>query len=327
MRIRPPKAAYALLGFLLVASVGTVAYADTGLDWFEGDHPTVADPNRASTALKIYDAAGNVLTTGAVDEPFGAFVAADDTVRSGDAYGSLFLHIPDAGSAAGAWTGVQATGTTPFSASHPAALDGKPFAVSDNARAFTLTDFIGGYSASASTGDFKDVYELRLRTSSVQGGVSERYASAFVKVTGSNWAVTGAPTGGGTPTTPTPTVPTPTVTTPTQPPPTTPTVAPKLVPGKPVVRFTKKPTAKKKGKATITVATPGGRPKASGKVTITFKKGSTSKKVSVTLSNGKKSVGIPKLAKGTWKVTAAYAGNATYLSSTSKAVTLKVKKK
>lgn len=325
MRIRPPKATFALLGFLLVASVGTVAYADTGLDWFDGDHPTVADPNRASTALKIYDAAGNQLTSGAVNAPLGAFVAADDAVRAGDTYGSLFLHIPDAGLAQGAWTGVQTSGTTKFDATHPASLNGKPFVKADGARALTLGDFIGGYSASASTGDFKDVYELRLRTSSVQGGVSERYASAFVKVTGANWAVTDAPIEGGAGPTPTPTVPTPTNLAPSNPAPTTPIVAPRIAPSKPVIKFAKKPTAKKKGKATVTVATRGS--KASGKVTITFKKGSTSKKVSVVLANGKKSVSIPKLAKGTWKVAVTYAGDARYLPASSKAVNLKVKKK
>lgn len=325
MRIRPPKATFALLGFLLVASVGTVAYADTSLDWFDGDHPTVADPNRASTALKIYDAAGNELTGGAVNAPLGAFVAADEAVRAGDTYGSLFLHIPDAGLAQGAWTGVQTTGTTKFDVTHPASLNGKPFVKADGARALTLGDFIGGYSASASTGDFKDVYELRLRTSSVQGGVSERYASAFVKVTGASWAVTDAPIEGGTGPTPTPTTPVPT--TPTVPAPTTPIVAPKIAPGKPVIKFAKKPTAKKKGKATVTVATRGGLPKASGKVTITFKKGSKSKKVAVTLASGKKSVSIPKLAKGTWKVTVTYTGDARYLPTSSKAVNLKVKKK
>lgn len=326
MRIRPPKATFALLGFLLVASVGTVAYADTSLDWFDGDHPSAADPNRASTALKVYDAAGAVVTGGSVNAPLGAFVAADDAVRAGDTYGSLFLHVPDAGLAQGAWTGVQSTGTTKFDVAHPASLNGKPFVVTNTARALTLGDFLDGYPASGSTGDFKDVYELRLRTSSVQGGVSERYASAFVKVTGATWAVTTAPIVGGTGPTPspTPTPTTPVTTTPTIPAPTTPVAAPRVAPGKPVVTFVKKPTAKKKGKATISVATRGA--KASGKVTITVKKGSKSKKITVTLSAGKKSVSIPKLAKGTWKVTAAYSGDARYLPSTSKTVSLKVKK-
>lgn len=327
MRIRPPKATFALLGFLLVASVGTVAYADTSLDWFDGDHPSAADPNRASTALKVYDASGAVVTGGSVNAPLGAFVAADDAVRAGDTYGSLFLHVPDAGLAQGAWTGVQSTGTTKFDVAHPASLNGKPFVVTNSARALTLGDFLGGYPASGSTGDFKDVYELRLRTSSVQGGVSERYASAFVKVTGATWAVTTAPIVGGTGPTPspTPTPTTPVTTTPTVPVPTPPVVAPKVAPGKPVVKITKKSTAKKAGKATITVKPSAGGAQPTGKITITIK-GKTTKKITTTLSGGKKSVKLPKLKKGTWKVTAAYSGDARYLPSNSKVVSLKVKK-
>lgn len=306
------------LGLALVVGVGGIASA-VDLDWFSGSNAAVADPDRTNVPLKIYDAAGAVITTGSTTAPIGAFVAADEAVRAGDTYATVFLHRPDAGLAAGAWSGVQATGTTKLDSTHPAALNGKPFV--STAGGSTIADFAAGYPATASTGTFKDVYELRLRSSSPQAGVSDRYASAFVKVSGNTWSVTSAPSGGGTPTTPTPTVPTPTNTAPTTPP-----AIVKIAPGKPTIKISKKPTAKKAGKATVTVKPAAGRGQPTGKVTITIK-GKSTKKISVTLSAGKKSVKLPKLKQGSYKVTVSYAGDTKYLSSTSKTVTLKVKKK
>ena len=87
-----------------------------------------------------------------------------------------------------------------------------------------------------------------------------------------------------------------------------------------------KPTTKKKGKATVTVVAPTGLAKATGKVKVTLKKGKTVKVVSGTLSAGKKSLKLPKLPKGTWKLTVSYAGNANYLGWTSKAYAFHITK-
>ncbi|WP_456695992.1 Ig-like domain repeat protein [Aeromicrobium sp. P5_D10] len=91
-------------------------------------------------------------------------------------------------------------------------------------------------------------------------------------------------------------------------------------------KTTKTPTSKKKGKATVTVTAPSGLAKATGKVTVTLKKGSSKKTIKATLSGGKKSITLPKLKKGTWKVTVSYAGDSRYTSAKSKTYTLKVKK-
>lgn len=320
MKITTRKAGAIGLGLALVVGIGGIASA-ADLDWYSGSNATVADPDRTTVPLKIYDATGAVITSGSTTDPIGAFIAADGAVRAGDTHASVFLVRPAQGTAPGAWSGVQATGTTALDATHPAALDGKPFV--STAGGSTIADFASGYPASASAGDFKDVYELRLRTSSARGGVSNAYASTFVKVTGGTWAITTAPTTGG-PTTPAPTTPAPTTVAPA-PAPAAPPAVSKVAPAKVAVKVSKAPTSKKKGKATVTVTASPGRAAASGKVTITVK-GKTTKKISVSLSGGKASVSLPKLKKGTYKVTVAYAGDATYVGATSKSVSLKVKK-
>lgn len=95
---------------------------------------------------------------------------------------------------------------------------------------------------------------------------------------------------------------------------------------KPTLKVTKKPTRKKAGKATVTVKTPAGLTKASGKVTVTLKKGKKTKKVRATIRNGKVSVKLPKLAKGTYKAKVVYGGNGYYVGASSKTYTLKVKR-
>lgn len=96
--------------------------------------------------------------------------------------------------------------------------------------------------------------------------------------------------------------------------------------GKPALRLIKKPTRKKAGKATISVATAAGLAKASGKVTVTLKLGKKTKRASGTVANGVARVKLPKLPKkGKWKVTAVYGGNANYLPASSATVKVRVK--
>ncbi|KRB76886.1 hypothetical protein ASE01_08945 [Nocardioides sp. Root190] len=72
------------------------------------------------------------------------------------------------------------------------------------------------------------------------------------------------------------------------------------------------PTSKKAGKVTVTTS-----PKASGKITIVLTKGSSRKTIISALpSAGTRSVAVPKLAKGTWKITVTYAGGANHKAST-----------
>ena len=88
----------------------------------------------------------------------------------------------------------------------------------------------------------------------------------------------------------------------------------------------KAPTSKKSGKYKVTITTAKSAAKATGKVTLTLKKGKTTKKVTGTLKNGVVTVRVPKLAKGTWKVTVAWAGDTTYQAASASGASIKVTK-
>ena len=95
---------------------------------------------------------------------------------------------------------------------------------------------------------------------------------------------------------------------------------------RPTFKANKASTSKKKGKATVTVARSSGPANASGKVTVTLKNGKTTKKISATLKSGKRSITLPKLKKGTWKVQITYGGDKNYAPQKSSTFKLKIKK-
>lgn len=88
----------------------------------------------------------------------------------------------------------------------------------------------------------------------------------------------------------------------------------------------KAPTSKKPGKYTITIATPKGASAATGKVTIKLQKGKTTKTLTGTLKAGTVTLTLPKLARGTWKVTIAFPGDARYLTASASGAAVKVVK-
>ena len=207
MDFRIKKTWVAALGLALAVSTASgvaLAYGADGT--VGGDVATLPDPNNI-VPLKLYDAAGNVVTTGSTTAPIAAFAAADSTVRTGDAYASLFAHLPQSSAAPGEWPGLQVSGTDKYSGggavTAPGSLAGKPY-VRTTAAGYTLADVKKALPNNETGQTFVGVYELRLRTSSANG-VSDQYAAAYVKITGTTWAVTTAPVlGGGGPTTPTP---------------------------------------------------------------------------------------------------------------------------
>lgn len=89
----------------------------------------------------------------------------------------------------------------------------------------------------------------------------------------------------------------------------------------PKVAVSTKPTSKKTGKATLTVTGASGVTAPSGTAYVKFTKGKSSKTVKVTLANGQATLTVPKLKKGTWKVSVKYAGDARYAALAYKQVT------
>jgi hypothetical protein len=88
----------------------------------------------------------------------------------------------------------------------------------------------------------------------------------------------------------------------------------------------KAPTSRKAGKYKVTITTPAGLSKATGKVTIKLKKGKATKTITGTLKGGTVTVSVPKLARGTWKVTVSWPGDSTYLAGSATGASIKVKR-
>lgn len=86
-----------------------------------------------------------------------------------------------------------------------------------------------------------------------------------------------------------------------------------------------KPSAKHKGRATVKVSASKGLTAVTGKVTVILTSGKHSKKVTGTLKKGRVVISLPKLSKGTWKVSVKYAGNAYYSARTTNAPRIVVK--
>ena len=88
----------------------------------------------------------------------------------------------------------------------------------------------------------------------------------------------------------------------------------------------KAPTSKKRGKYKVKVTVPRGKAGATGKVQVRLlRKGKKTKTLTGTLKNGVVTISVPKLAKGKWRVTISWPGDATYLPASATG-TIKVKK-
>lgn len=87
----------------------------------------------------------------------------------------------------------------------------------------------------------------------------------------------------------------------------------------------KAPTSRKGGTFKVTIAVPKGGAAASGKVTLKLQRGKRTKTIRGTLKKGAVTLKLPKLAKGTWKLTISWPGDRRYLAA-SKRVTIKVKR-
>lgn len=198
MKIQAKKTWAAAVGLALAATTlgGVALAAEDPSGWYTGGNATVVDPNKTAVPLKLYNAAGTEITSGSTTTQVASFAAADGSVRTGDDYASLFVHLPQSNTAPGAWPGLQVTGTSKFSGagavSAPAPLSGKPYVATTNA-GYTLADVVAALPNNEGGASYQGVYELRLRTSSPSAGVSNQYAAAYVKVSGTSWTLTTSP--------------------------------------------------------------------------------------------------------------------------------------
>ncbi|MDW5598135.1 Ig-like domain repeat protein [Conexibacter stalactiti] len=87
----------------------------------------------------------------------------------------------------------------------------------------------------------------------------------------------------------------------------------------------KAPTRKKGGTYKVTITSPKGGAKATGRIKLTLKKGKLTKTISGRLSRGTVTLKVPKLARGTWKVTITWSGDARYAAAKTTGASIKVK--
>lgn len=87
----------------------------------------------------------------------------------------------------------------------------------------------------------------------------------------------------------------------------------------------KAPTRTKAGTYKVTITAPKGGAKATGRIKLTLKKGKVTKTISGRLSRGTVTLKVPKLARGTWKVTITWSGDARYLAAKATGPSIKVK--
>jgi hypothetical protein len=86
----------------------------------------------------------------------------------------------------------------------------------------------------------------------------------------------------------------------------------------------KVPTSRKGGKYTVSITVAKGKTAAGGKITLKLRKGKTTKTVTARLSKGKATFTLPKLAKGTWKVTISWPGDTRYRTVSVTGASIKV---
>lgn len=104
-----------------------------------------------------------------------------------------------------------------------------------------------------------------------------------------------------------------------------PTTVPKVKARKVSGKVAKAPTRTKAGTYKVTIAAPKGGATATGKIKLTIKKGKVTKTVSGRLSRGTATLKVPKLARGTWKVTISWPGDSRYRSASAAGGSIRVR--
>jgi hypothetical protein len=193
--------AAAVLGTMLVASTALAVGASAASGASPATSPATAppwepDPDSVG-ALIFYNSSGQVVTGGSTTEsPVAAYVQGTKTLRSGDTKVSLFGYLPVKGQTTGEWSGEQLGSTTAFpNTSAPAPLKTSTLPVEtgspgDETLAELEEDFP---NLDTSNDGYAGMYQLRLRTSRPDEGLTITYDSADIKITGSTWSVVYSP--------------------------------------------------------------------------------------------------------------------------------------
>jgi Bacterial Ig-like domain (group 3) len=184
-RIATGVAAVTIAGASLL-SAGGAAHGTTPPPW---------EPDPSSVGgLTFYDSTGAVITGGSVnDSPLAAYVEGSNTVRTGDDVASLFGYLPVKGVAIGNWQGEQLSGSTKYpnqDAPAPLKTSTLPFvtgAAGDETVGELAQDFP---NTDVSTDGYAGIYQLRLETGAPHLGLTPKYDSADIEITGTGASAT-----------------------------------------------------------------------------------------------------------------------------------------
>jgi hypothetical protein len=186
-----------------VAAGGVLAGVGAGPAFAAGNPPWEPDANSVG-GLQFFNAAGQQIVGGNLnDQPIAAYVEGTAVPNAGDTKATLYGFTPVNGQQPTQWSGESLGLSTAFpNASAPAPLNTATLPVETGGAA---DESVSQYAAdfpntdSSATDGYAGIYQLRLYTSGT-GGLSVKYDSADIQVTGNTWTVV-YPTPTTTPTT------------------------------------------------------------------------------------------------------------------------------
>lgn len=142
--------------------------------------------------LVFYNASGDVITSGSTSSsPIAAYVVGTEVVRAGDTRATLFGYLPVDGESPGQWSGEALSLSTVYpNADAPGALTTASPLVTGSDTDESLATLEADFPNDDTTSDgYAGMYQLRLRTSGPDEGLTTTYDSADIMISGSTWTV------------------------------------------------------------------------------------------------------------------------------------------
>jgi len=194
--------ALALAGGLVAVVGGGTAFAAGIPPW---QPPSVANGNpNAVATLTFYDATGAQIISGNLtDQPFASYSLASGAIRTSvtDNKATLFAAVPHSGSTnpPDGWASTQLTGGTTYpNVAAPGALGTTANPLQTGAS--TDTSLAGFISTNSITSDanpaYNNIVEIRMKTSSLNNGISPTYGVADLAISNVTTNTSGQVTGG-----------------------------------------------------------------------------------------------------------------------------------